>query len=417
MLCHLSHNINIKILILSFFFFLCRRERKYFPVHKMSKRMSNTFRRIYKHNLQLTEQGYPSAPEHQSSLSENTPESPVKNALYAELDGSSQARSVVVPPAKSQKSTSTATGVTSDASISPKPTSQKKIRHRRLGSNDSNYTFILPPMPIDRRNVKMVHMETQTDMDVSDSSPCGLLDARDLSSMLQNQMVLASPINCSPTPTVTSIPEHVNENANIETDEEEKENESKDLQRTQSEQLEEAINLSNGNSLVSKSMTDDTVDHMNICSKSNDEQIMSDYDMNSNEQLEIRDSSDEDNVEKLNRRVSEFFNENRLLHTTENGNGIDSRLLFNVMAARRSCISINDKDEVTVVSRSNTFRTNSTASVYNMQIHNDSVNRRNSSASNYKISDLNCNNDDGDDSWTDEEGEDSDRAYSLRRKW
>lgn len=58
--------------------------------------MSNTFRRIYKHNLQLTEQSYPSAPEHQSSLSENTLDSPVKSSLYAELDETSQARSVIV---------------------------------------------------------------------------------------------------------------------------------------------------------------------------------------------------------------------------------------------------------------------------------------------------------------------------------
>lgn len=384
-----------------------RRERKYFPVHKMSKRMSNTFRRIYKHNLQLTEQGYPSAPEHQSSLSENTPESPVKNALYAELDDSQQARSVVVSPSDDLKSTiatTNALAVTNEPSISPKPSSQKKIRHRRLGSNDSNYTFILPPMPVDRRNIKMVHMETQTDMDTSDVSPCSLLAAREMVDTLKAPKKSTPPTSAKHSP--TSI--HANKtNANEET---------KDLQRIQSEQQVEAINLSNGNLSVSTHSCDDTVDHMKICSKS-DEQIMSDYDMNSNEQLEIRDSSDEDNVEKLNRRVSEFFNENRLLHTTDNGNSIDSRLLFSVMAARRSCISINDKDEVTVVGRGNNFRTNSTASVYNMQLHNESPNRRNSSASTYKISDLNCNNDDGDDSWTDEEGEDSDRPYSLRRKW
>lgn len=81
---------------------IIRRERKYFPVHKVSKRMSNTFRRIYKQNLQLTDQGYPSAPEHQSSQSENTPDSPVKSCLYAELDGASQARSVIVPSQQQQ---------------------------------------------------------------------------------------------------------------------------------------------------------------------------------------------------------------------------------------------------------------------------------------------------------------------------
>lgn len=158
----------------------------------------------------------------------------------------------------------------------------------------------------------------------------------------------------------------------------------------------------------------DTVDH--ACSPSN-EQLMYDY-MNSNEQLDIRESSDEDNVEKLNRRVSQFFNENRLLsNVTENGNGsvIDSRRLFNVMAARRSCISINDKDEVIVLSRPSSFRTSGSINAYTTSAHTDALSRRNSSA--YKTSDPNCNNDDGDDSWTDEEGEESDRAYSLRRKW
>lgn len=47
--------------------------------------MSKTFQRMYKQSMQLADQGYPSAPEHQSSLSENSPDSPVKSALYAEL--------------------------------------------------------------------------------------------------------------------------------------------------------------------------------------------------------------------------------------------------------------------------------------------------------------------------------------------
>lgn len=47
--------------------------------------MSKTFQRMYKQSLQFTEQGYPLAPEHQSSLSENSPESPMKSSLYAEL--------------------------------------------------------------------------------------------------------------------------------------------------------------------------------------------------------------------------------------------------------------------------------------------------------------------------------------------
>lgn len=115
--------------------------------------------------------------------------------------------------------------------------------------------------------------------------------------------------------------------------------------------------------------------------------------------MDICETSDEDNVENLNReisrRVSQFFTHST---TMDNGNEstIDNHLLFNIMEARRSCISINDKDEVTVLSR--VGKSDFAADI------------------NYKISNCN-NNNDGDDSWTDEEGEESDCGnYSLRRK-
>lgn len=343
----------------------------------MSKRMSNTLRRIYKQNV-LCDQGYPSAPEHQSSLSENTPESPVQSPvnLYAELDESQEARSVIGAPSKSPK-------ISQPISMSPKTPSQRKIRHRRLGSADSNYHFILPKQN-DRRNIRMVHMETQTDaidnLSEMNVNVCGM--ANDLSAM-----------------SIKSL-----------------EDEKPDNSCDQAEEL-EAISMQNGNLSATNTCDEDgdTVDHP-PANLSSDEQLIYDY-MNSNEQLDIRESSDEDNVEVLNRRVSQFFTQNGLIQT-DNGNGsiIDNRLLLNIMAARRSCISINDKDEVTVMSRGNSrgnsFRTSSTASMFGAHAHDSS--RRNSIS--YKISDHNCNNDDGDDSWTDEEGEESDHNYSLRRR-
>lgn len=382
--------------------------------------MSKTFQRMYKQSLQFAEQGYPSAPEHQSSLSENTPESPVKSPLYAELgkclvfvnlnlesykilrmfdnddnpfpDGSSQARSVVGAPPKTVKSPAVPTVNTAIINSSPKTSNPKKIRHRRLGSADSNYTFILPPMSIDRRNIKMVHMETQTEtMDTSiDISPCASINQE-----------RATNLNAINETVITSTTINASHNENHETC----------AEQTQTEDFLNAIHLNNGN--LSDAMTidqcNDTVDHYSsVHSRSKSREDIIDDFMNSNEHIEIRESSDEDNLDTLNRRVSQFFTENCLLQQTDNGNGsiIDSRALMNVMAARRSCISINDKDEVTIMSRGNSFRTNS--------IHGESMCRRNS---NYKISDHNCNNDDGDDSWTDEEGEESDRDYPLRRKW
>lgn len=431
--------------------------------------MSNTFRRIYKQNLLLADHGYPSAPEHQSSQSENTPDSPVKSCLYAELDGSSQARSVIVPiqqqisseyidfsctifsllnlllteqhikyPSPSIGKTSKCSSMTmenspaTDSHVTPITTktannngsgiaepitmnvgapiipsaavttttatvttpilTHKKVRHRRMGSADNNYSYILPALPIDRRNIKMVHSETQTDsLDVTsmDCSPCPTLASRELNTTLDDVSRPSSII-------VTDDNQH-----------ESSESDNDQMKATDSRN-------DNSSCQCELSPCGDTVDHAaaHSCSPSNEQRIY-DY-MNSNEQLDIRESSDEDNVETLNRRVSQFFNENRLLsNVAENGNGsmIDSRRLFNVMAARRSCISINDKDEVIVMSRPSSFRTNGS-----IHAHTDTMSRRNSSSA-YKISDHNCNNDDGDDSWTDEEGEESDRAYALRRKW
>lgn len=344
------------------FFIYFRRERKYFPVHKMSKRMSNTLRRIYKHNNILCDQGYPSAPEHQTSLSENTPESPVKNELHAELNESRETKAIIVVPPKNSKNTINHNG--NATSVSPKISNQKKIRHRRLGSTDSNYTFILSPKQMDRRNIKMVHMETQTDIDDHN-----IEDA--------NQNV---------------------SNINYEIYELDK-NEDKFNSAHDEEQQETANHQINENENENNKPQE-------VCDD-NAKNLIYDY-MNSNEQL----SSDEDNVEKLNSRVSQFFTENHLLKSPDNGNG-NLQLLFNIMAARRSCISIKNKDEVTVLSRGNNSQTIPTATVYSAHAHGDTIRHENL---NYKLNDPNCNNDDGDDSWTDEEGEDSDHGYSLRRK-
>lgn len=327
-----------------------RRERKQFPAHKVSKRMTNTLRRIYKHNMQLPGDGYPSAPEHQSSNSEISPDSPVKSPLYAELDKTSQhTRSIIGLPINSNSTIN---------AMNLKSSGQKKMRHRRVGSAD--LTFNLPPMPIDRRTlsetkqVKMVHTETQTDtMDLSaDPSICSLAMHRERVA-----------------PTII-------------------------LQSQQHSSM-ESLATDNGNVAADVDAVDNAKSY--------------DY-MNSNEQLDIRESSDDDNLENLDQRVSKFFNENRLVHA-DNGNGgstmIDSRALFNVMAARRSLI-ISDKDQVTVISRGNSYK--GMTNVYNTPSHGS---RRGS------LQDANCNNDDGDDSWTDEEeGEDSDNNYtsSLRRK-
>lgn len=408
--------------------------------------MSNTLRRIYKQNL-LCEHHYPSAPEHQSSLSENTPESPVRSPihspvnLYAELDGTQEARSVIgAPPPPSSPvtaaaATATATATASvtaaakspklstpaNASASPKTPSQRKIRHRRLGSADNNYHFILPKQS-DRRNVRMVNMETQTDAfdNISETNVNVNVNVCDMANTVSAMSIKSASETTSirgEDDEVKAISDRMMQNTTNRS------HSPMDIatELAAAQAAAEETNSKNGNEPADNdddTCPDDTVDHPSA-NLSSDEQLIYDY-MNSNEQLDIRESSDEDNVEVLNRRVSQFFTQNGLLQT-DNGNGsiIDNRLLLNIMAARRSCISINDKDEVTVMSRGNSrgnsFRTSSTASMFGGAGSHAHDSSRRSSIS-YKISDHNCNNDDGDDSWTDEEGEDSETNYSLRRR-
>lgn len=329
--------------------------------------MSNTLRRIYKQNC---DQGYPSAPEHQSSLSENTPDSPVKSKLYVELNGPhDQARSVTMESTKSKNAAE-------NILVCQKIVNQKKVRHRRLGSTDSNYSFTFTSKPMDRRNIKMVHMETQTDA----------FDNNNRTEVLSNCNIQTE---ISPTECINGFvhEERVEGEVRKSTD------------------TSEEIGPNNGNDQIVTSNTPNEKESIK------NERIY-DY-MNSNEQLDIadiRESSDEDNLEKLNRRISQFFNQNCILQSPDNCNNcngsiIENRLLFNIMTARRSCISINDK-EVTVLTRRNSSSASGT-------YHQGEPIRRDTLC--YRISDHNCNNDDGDDSWTDEEGEEV-RDYSLRRK-
>ncbi len=107
--------------------------------------------------------------------------------------------------------------------------------------------------------------------------------------------------------------------------------------------------------------------------------------MNSNERLNIRD---------LGRKVSEFKTENRLSiqsNHSENGNNTVDGELYDMTPGRRGFVSVNNENEVTLIRCGGS----------NKKI-----------VSIYKSKDDRCD----DDSWTDEEGEDTDSNYPLRRK-
>lgn len=118
--------------------------------------------------------------------------------------------------------------------------------------------------------------------------------------------------------------------------------------------------------------------------------------MNSNERLNIRDCSDDDNLEQLGRKVSEFITENRLSiqsnHSDNGNNMIDGGLTYDVTAGRRGFVSVNNENEVTLIRCGGSNK--KIVSVYSSKSKDDRC----------------------DDSWTDEEGEDTDCNYSLRRK-
>lgn len=324
--------------------------------------MTNTIRRIYKQNMQLTRNDeYPSAPEHQSSNSENTPDSPVKSILYAEIDKNSQARSIIGLPINSNSTMQ---------SMNLRSSSSKRKGHRRLGSGDF-------------KHVKVVHMETQTET------------IEEISSVLTNVIPKKVSINrLSASLSDLQLMTKKLTNDNLPPNQLQSRNQSMDA-IAQEDKV--------------KSMSSDTVDcHRNINMDSNDKL---DY-LNSNEQLEMRVSSDEDNLEYLGQRVSQFINETFTMCESNGNDPISDRLLLKLVANKRGCIAINNKDQVTIISRNNSSK--NTSNVYQFS--------NNESKSSPK--DHNCNNDDSDDeddydkNWTDDdEAEDSDNNYaSLRRK-
>lgn len=295
---------------------------------------------------------------------------------------------------------------------------QKKMRHRRVGSAGNGNQFTVSKSspvrdrrsqsePMEMRKVKLVHMETQTDlMDISsaDCTPSPCLASRDISTCLRQ-----SP---SPVPTI-KVARKVSTRSYCKGEQ---------LQHDSPLQYETSTITSptNGNAMTESidapdaAMTNSDLTYHDACS-SPDEQLINDA-MNSNERLDMREAcSDDDNLERLDRKVTKFFNENRLSLQSENGNstsGADGSLLFDVMAARRGLISVNG-DEVTIITRGNYANGNVKA----MNNYNDIKQQIMVSS----LSDQDYDEDEGDDeccddSWTDEEGEDTDHNYSLRRR-
>lgn len=254
-----------------------------------------------------------------------------------------------------------------DSSAQPKsvvvaPTKTKKLRHRRVGSG----TLASPKSSPSRdrryqsepetRSVKFVDTMTQTDaMDISetDGGPSPYLAQREL-------MVIRLQSNDA----------HQNHNSLA----------NNEMQRSQNQENSSPTSP-NGNTMSTSDIT-----YHDACSSPD----LLDDAMNSNERLEIRECSDDDHLETLGRKVNDLLSENRLsIRSNHSDNGNLNETDQTYSTKKRSLLNNCDKtDSKTTTS-----------------------NRCGMDINNCESRDEFC-----DDSWTDEEGEDPEYNYSLRRK-
>ncbi|KAH8373517.1 hypothetical protein KR009_011960 [Drosophila setifemur] len=342
--------------------------------YKPTRRFGNTLRKMQHYRRRLNA---PLAAIQQQSTTpdpETTPESPVKCMLYAHLDSNSQPKSYlgnIIP------------GCGTGGTI---PSKNKKNRHRRNGSG----SFGAPPKysptrdrryqsEPENRKVQLVERQTQTDaMDVSetDISPSA-------------EVPRSQPID------VPSIPNHRCQ-LPLQLQRVQKIAEAQARARNEStSSAAGAVNPaspSNGNSLSTSELT-----YQDACSSP--DQLIDDV-MNSNERLDITDCcSDNENLERLGRKVIEFINENRLSIqsntnsncNTENGNGGGGSSL-DLRQANSPCLS----------------RCNSTQSKRRKQPSMEDSNGSMMGNANGETQEQ--------DSWSDEEGETTDYKYALRRR-
>ncbi|KAH8286503.1 hypothetical protein KR054_010308 [Drosophila jambulina] len=345
--------------------------------YKPTRRLGNTLRKMQHYRRRLNA---PTAAIQQQSTTpdpETTPESPVKCVLYAQLDSNCQPKSYLenlIP------------GPGIGGTMPNK--NKKNFRHRRNGSG----SFGAPPKysptrdrryqsEPENRKVQLVERHTQTDaMDVSEtdispsaevprSQPIDVPNYRQLPLQLQRVQKMAQAQararNVSTSSTAGAAAGEVN-----------------------------PASPSNGNSLSTSELT-----YQDACSSP--DQLIDDV-MNSNERLDITDCcSDNENLDRLGRKVIEFINENRLSiqsntnsnSNTENGNGGSSPL------------ELRESGNSPGLSRCS-----STQGKRRRQLLGDNTNG--SSISNANGSAL-ANEQD---SWSDEEGETTDYKYALRRR-
>lgn len=261
---------------------------------------------------------------------------------------------------------------------------------------------------VSRKIIKLVNTETQTDhtsiMDMSenDNSPSPFAATRELAMCLRDSGRGRSieDLNIR-----GGVGGDVNRNDNSVID------------------VENDVTSPNGNR--SNSISRSELTFQDACSGSDDPL---DDAMNSNDRQRLRDQSiaEDENLERLGRRVSAFFTENRHSIRSDNGNNGNADTVTRTNMAAND--GLNDKDEIdlTTVTMRNQADTTNLSIKQGLRLDVNSTTARrgfiSSSGDGREVTVFRCGSNGGEDevcndSWTDEEGEDPDAQYLyLRRK-
>ncbi|XP_061388305.1 mitogen-activated protein kinase kinase kinase 13 [Musca vetustissima] len=436
---------------------IAEREKK-LPGYKPSRRFGTTLRKMqyYRRRLnappmmiaaastgQIQVQQQQQQQEQSSTPNpQTTPESPEKCTLYAQLDGNtSQPKSYCVATQKSKnKSRHRRVGSGTFATAAPK---YSPCRDRRYQSEPEN-----------RKN-KMVDTETQTDaMDVSepDISPSAYFATHDMATMLNHCPELTQAIDLNspqqqrnsqqfaqPQTAVasqqTTTAQHRNLQHNQMVSEQQQRIQQQAAQYNTSPSSPLAITPTSPNGNGSPLTTSD-VTFQDACSSP--DQLLDDV-MNSNERLDIADCcSDNENLERLGRKVIELITENRLSmqsslsNTSTTGHTPPIQNVSQPLTPENGnseCLTVMRGEIMDVVNNSSaavemrTPRLSRCASLHRnsgRQQQPPQLLQSQSMASCGDVTNANgggeSNEDFCNDSWSDEEGEDTDYNYSLRRR-
>uniref|UniRef100_A0A1A9W763 Mitogen-activated protein kinase kinase kinase dlk-1 n=1 Tax=Glossina brevipalpis TaxID=37001 RepID=A0A1A9W763_9MUSC len=391
---------------------IAEREKK-IPDYKVSRRFGNPLRKVQNCRRKLNanpnnsgqQQQNPQQQQQSSTPNpQTTPESPVRYDLYAQLDSCSfQPKSYCVIPQKNKKST----------------------RHRRIGSGG------FAPVPKyspcrdrryqsepENRKVQLVDTETQTDaMDVSetDFSPSVCFSPHNNPMPLTHCPEIFDPQSDTPKSCRQINEPHIALVQHVDKLIQQKQKQQQQLYNSSSPTI--TPTSPNGNSLPACSSPD---------------QLLDDF-MNSNERLDDC-CSDDENLENLGRKVIELINENRL----------SMQILSPAIGANttNNAITVTNNHQITTKGNSNsqlpaTLLENGNSQIiqnddcvkeHTVETRSPHLSRcpgyhRNSGRQQITGDVINVSNANGeskedlcDDSWSDEEGEDTDYNYSLKRR-